>query len=562
MDQWTSKYEPTTVAGVVGTQFIASKILGWLKNWTQGKIGEASRAISQGRFGACNGDMYRKALLISGPAGIGKSLLAKLCLAEAGIKNVLELDTTAKCTKNALKEMEEAFGSRKINSFFTGKLQFNKAEAVVIDGLECVVSCDPSGMQQLTEFIKTTRVPMICISNSTDGGNKSIKSFAEKCLHLRMQRPTVDQVALHLSTVEKKWCEENKKPRKLTLQYARDIASAVGCDVRQAVIELQFLSIDTGSLPEYRTVANVLRKSELSGTMCDRLPGIFDLVPRMFSGSRHMGGPARPLLPLIFDCDLAWRADPFMAALLVQENYLNVSLRPKSDDSMALLASAADDMSSADVRSNKDQNVEQVFGLWSPLHTLSAPLAPGVRTGFPTMLGKMSTTKKNHRLCLEMFPGKTVVETASQWVPTLADVLTAGCGRHKAALFKPKPGVKKSAQAAPTKENLDAAAFLEGRAATVMEMNLGDHLGDMCGIAWISEKTAKAHEADRAALAEFIGAAKRKATTLLTASRKRSRPKGGKITSTIDADDISDDETNGEEEEQEQEESRPKKKRR
>lgn len=165
---FSDKYKPKITRGVVGAEYAAMGLFAWLRSW----------------------DTPRKqfnAVMLSGPPGIGKSLLAELACAETGMLNVLHLDSTRKRTKKAIEEVVEAFGSRKINAYLTGKMQRSRPSAVIVDDLDAMVTggTDSSGVPQVVSLVKAARVPVICVCN--DGNHRSFKTLIALCMHIRCE---------------------------------------------------------------------------------------------------------------------------------------------------------------------------------------------------------------------------------------------------------------------------------------------------------------------------------------------------------------------------------------
>lgn len=123
--------------------------------------------------------------MLSGPPGIGKSTLAELTCTESKLFNVLHLDSSRKRTKKALDEIEEAFRSRKVDAYFTGKMQRAKPGAVIVDDLDAMVTggADRGGVAQIVSFVKTSLVPIICICNNPN--HDSLKTLVTHCMHIR-----------------------------------------------------------------------------------------------------------------------------------------------------------------------------------------------------------------------------------------------------------------------------------------------------------------------------------------------------------------------------------------
>jgi replication factor C subunit 1 len=160
------KYRPKTTKQIAGADYAAMGLISWLRSWN----------TPQRQF---------RAAMISGPPGIGKSVLADLVCSESGLCNVLHVDSSRKRTKKALIEIEEAFSSRKIDAYLTGKMQKSKPGAVIVDDLDVMITggVDRGGVPQIVSFIKTSKIPVICVCNNVN--HRSFKTLVSHCMHIR-----------------------------------------------------------------------------------------------------------------------------------------------------------------------------------------------------------------------------------------------------------------------------------------------------------------------------------------------------------------------------------------
>jgi replication factor C subunit 1 len=376
---FSDTHKPTTARQVIGAQYSTMALSSWLRSWN----------TPQRQF---------RAAMLSGPTGIGKSLLAELIYAEAGMKNVLHVDSSRKRTKKALAEVEEAFMSRKIDAYLTGKMQRSKPGGLIIDDLDAMVtgSADRGGVPQIISFIKTTKIPVVCICN--DATHRSLKTLVAQCMHVRMQRPSVEGVAQMLLEVSR---SENIR---IDASRARDIAIRSGCDVRQALCDLQFsVGSRTVTLRQEHTVLNL-----------DRPTNAFDTASMLFGcrpkDSARVG-------TCLYECD------SMLGPMLVSENY------PKTTSDMCVLADVAAAISEGDalegvVRRKRGWGSipNDVLGLM----TCSIPCAIARskldgRVDFPSLLGRSSTFSKNRRMSIDLagrMGRKRAIRTSRQELST------------------------------------------------------------------------------------------------------------------------------------------------
>ena len=350
------KYSPKTTKEVVGADYAAMGVISWLRSWH----------TPQRSF---------RAAMLSGPPGIGKSVLARLACAEAGLNNVMTLDSSRKRTKKALSEVEEAFSSRKIDAYLTGRMQKSKPGAIIVDDLDAMVTggADRGGVPQVLAFIKISKIPVICVCN--DANHRSLKTLVGQCMHIRMQRPPLEQIAQRLLGISR--AEDLKQ---VTLSITRDIARGSGCDVRQSINELQLMSRGDVSAPS--------TKSEDTGITMDRAFNPFDSVTALFGC--HPKDCVRLALRV-------YEADAMLGPLLIHENYPKASrLDVEGMAEVAAAISDGDMMEYAGRHGPVMADAKALMECAVPCMLVGARIEG--RLDFPGHLGKISTMNKNRRL--------------------------------------------------------------------------------------------------------------------------------------------------------------------
>lgn len=304
---YVDKYRPKESKYVVGADYVVRELTKWLKAWK-------SKGTPKG-------------FLLSGPPGIGKSLVVDLVVTENGIPNAIKFDSTKKRTKKALQKVVEAFGTRKVDAYLSGKMQRSKVGVVIVDDIDTMLTAaDQGGVRQIALFIKDTKVPVICICN--DPTHKAMQALKDKCHHVRMQRPSPEAITIHLTSI----C----KGEKLAIPIAklRIMSMSSGGDVRQAVNELQFSSRGDGRM-------DVSVDPGGAGITMDRVVKPFDAIGMLLKQYDTQPRQLRGLLGL---ASRATESDPTLMPLIVHENYLRTG-----QQDFSRLADAAEAMSAFDV---------------------------------------------------------------------------------------------------------------------------------------------------------------------------------------------------------------------
>ncbi|KAJ1883827.1 DNA replication factor C complex subunit Rfc1, partial [Kickxella alabastrina] len=128
---WTEKYKPTKLKDLCGHKTSAQEILKWLSWWASGTIPE------------------KRAVLISGPPGIGKTTTAHLVAKLAGF-DVLELNASETRSKSSLKELlGPAVGNRSVLEFDKRSLKRLEKQQDNEDDKDVLGSVSTSGAKKL-----------------------------------------------------------------------------------------------------------------------------------------------------------------------------------------------------------------------------------------------------------------------------------------------------------------------------------------------------------------------------------------------------------------------------
>jgi replication factor C large subunit len=140
---WIEKYSPKTIADLVGNTAAISKIITWLDNWPQSV------------------HRNRRALLLFGPAGVGKTTVVYTISRELGY-DITEINASEKRSKKRMVELLN-------QSIMTGTLTSSRGRVLLVDELAGLSGkSDRGAASALTEYIPKTRVPVILVTNDVD----------------------------------------------------------------------------------------------------------------------------------------------------------------------------------------------------------------------------------------------------------------------------------------------------------------------------------------------------------------------------------------------------------
>ncbi|RLM58197.1 replication factor C subunit 1 [Panicum miliaceum] len=360
--QWTEKYRPKVPNDIVGNQSMVKQLHDWLKSWDthflhSGQKGKGKKPVDNGA---------KKAVLLSGPPGIGKTTTAKVVSQMLGLQ-AIEVNASDNRGK-ADSKIEKGVGGSTSNSIkeliSNATLNYgdNRAKhpktVLIMDEVDGMSAGDRGGVADLISSIKISKIPIICICN--DRYSQKLKSLVNYCLMLNFRKPTKQQMGKRLMEIAKK---EGIQAQENAME---ELAERVHGDIRMALNHLQYMSLSQ-SVVKYDDI-----RVRLNSSAKDEDISPFTAVDKLFGFN---GGRLR--MDERIDYGMS---DPDLVPLIIQENYINY--RPNTigkDESgvkrMNALARAAESIADGDLV-NGERNFNR-FGGW---------------------LGKHSTTNKNIRL--------------------------------------------------------------------------------------------------------------------------------------------------------------------
>lgn len=223
---WVDKYAPSSSNDLVGNGAKIKELKDWLSSWTQSST--------------------KKAALISGPPGIGKTTSARIACKECGYE-AIEMNASDTRNKASLEEtVYNLVETKSITQFFIKNATPNtkqKSKCLIFDEVDGMAGNeDRGGLRVLLDIIKKSRIPIINICNER---SQKMTTLANHCLDLKFTRPPHNAIAYRLKLIAQK---EGFDPKTLNSQALEKIAESVSGDLRQALHALQSIRTSTSTL--------------------------------------------------------------------------------------------------------------------------------------------------------------------------------------------------------------------------------------------------------------------------------------------------------------------------
>jgi len=332
---FVTKYAPKTVADIIGNKEPIKVLMQFLKEFPSTK---------------------EKAVILSGPPGIGKTTAAHLAAKECGYF-VVEYNAS---DIRSISMLKGAIG--------LGMTRLRK-EVIIMDEVDGLSERGSSG--ELADLIKKTPVPIICIANERE---QKLKPLIGACMDIKFSRPMPATIVNALLPIVK--AEELL----ITKQELEVLCTKNGNDIRSMLNTLEF------------------------GTSAAEKDGSQRMD--MFSATGRLFGAKRALWT---DAEDFVYVDYTMVPLMVQEGYVHAG-----QDDMDAISSAAEMCSSMDLVQTQVMSTQE----WGLLPLLVANTVAITRTVkgnapfqlFPSVLGKMSKRAKHTSWLQDMGRRVSVVD--------------------------------------------------------------------------------------------------------------------------------------------------------
>jgi len=342
---FTTIYRPKKIEDFVGNQNIIKPFIKWLLEWE-------------------STNKKNKCALVSGLTGIGKTLLVDLILKRHDY-NIIDLSLED--------ERDKDYMNNVIKPILKAKKTFDGQENVLVVS-EIDAGGDYGFISSLTECIKETKIPIICICNNRF--DQSIKPILNYCFDIKMTKPSYQEAyrLLYNIVVTEKI--------KIKEQELKELYEQSNGDIRFIINTLQF----------------GMRKSKKN----IQSSNIFDTTGKMLSMDETIDSKY----------ETYWLAND-LHPLMIQENYisniLGINDEVKRVDNLAYSSHA---LSDADLFETQVNMANWEFEPHVALSVINATSKCNKKTmiKFPQFLGRTSTINKNKKEKIKSEAFKNVVE--------------------------------------------------------------------------------------------------------------------------------------------------------
>ncbi|CAD8132236.1 unnamed protein product [Paramecium pentaurelia] len=370
---WTNKYAPSKVSDCLDQTHVTN-IVKWLDKW-----GKSQLEICPGSFQSQN--FAAKALLLSGPPGIGKTTIIRL-IAKQKSYQLIEWNASDVRSKLQIENYVKHLQDNTVLRFKDANLISEGKTIILMDEVDGMTGSDRGGNKCLIDMIRLTKVPIVCICN--DRNKQSMRSLANYCLDLQFKKPNQVEIFKKLEYICK---SENISYDPTELKQQIEVSQ---CDIRQLLNLLQMHKVGL----KLHIDKNIGKDGSVT-------TNLYESTRILLNYKDSQTQPIHKLMDFYFQ-------DPDMTQFFYHENYLDLNIVKKTpSNSIQNISLAASSLADADVLNTKVRS--QMWGLMPNVGFLSTMYPTQILKGnllskvnFPQMLGKISSENKIKRQILEV----------------------------------------------------------------------------------------------------------------------------------------------------------------
>ncbi len=237
---WVEKYRPTKIADVIGNEEAKVAFLEWLKNKRRTK----------------------KAVILYGPPGVGKTTLVNAAATEFGFR-VIEMNASDTRSEKAINALARPATSFVALDTFTSKIKGNVLFLDEVDGI--AGNEDRGGVSAIIKILENARAPIIMAANDPDA--EKLRPLKKVSTLIRFQQVRIPLIIALLQRI----CR--KEGIKADFEALEQIARNSSGDVRSAINDLQTICEKSNTITLQDTTRLTYRNRDVS--MEETLRGFF-----------------------------------------------------------------------------------------------------------------------------------------------------------------------------------------------------------------------------------------------------------------------------------------------
>lgn len=215
---WVEKYRAKNFSDIKGQELAVSELKKFFDNFSNTK-------------------KSKKAVLLSGPAGTGKTTLAHALSNEKNLE-MFELNASDLRNKEKLEQILRPASAQ--------KSLFRKGKILLVDEVDGLSTSDRGGLPELLSLIDETQFPMVITAN--DVWDQKFSGLRKKCLHVSLKNLDYKIISAILQDII------NQGSLEVDNSILISIAIRSKGDVRAAINDLQTLATNKESIEGYLTI--------------------------------------------------------------------------------------------------------------------------------------------------------------------------------------------------------------------------------------------------------------------------------------------------------------------
>ncbi len=211
MSPWTERHRPKSFLEIKGQEEAIKKIKNFITSFNITNLAGSKN--------------QKKALLLYGPPGIGKTTLAYVASNETN-SEIFELNASDFRDKNRLQEI--------LKPVLQQKSLIKKSKIILVDEADGIMGTDRGGVPELVKLIQNSKYPLIITAN--DAWTKKLAPLRKLCELVQLQEidyQEIKRTLIDILKIEKKFINN---------EILTQIAKKSRGDLRAAINDLQTIS--------------------------------------------------------------------------------------------------------------------------------------------------------------------------------------------------------------------------------------------------------------------------------------------------------------------------------